>query len=456
MISKNSKTRQKSWQWEKKNGVNFKTTLLSLILVTLLVFPSVIFAQTGDYYQEAYSFEDGEMYLIVGISPNSGGKYALDNVKSGNYLKASSIEVQGDHVLASSVNATMVWTAEKEGEYTYLKNGGGYLHRVSGGDNINADETTKHQGRGGWMYNATNSMLYTISTTSGAPDHPFYLEYSSGNGYFKIDYESTHTEFVLYKLVGGVAVKGVTLNKPSLELEVDESETLIATVAPADADNKNVIWSSSNLDVATVDSQGEVVAWAAGNAVITVTTVDGEFTATANVTVKEKAPILTGWVSDNDTWYYYKADGQLAKGWLQTGGKWYYLDPENGSMQVGWKNVNGKWYYMNPSGAMRVGWLQNGGKWYYLNINTGAMQTGWVQSNGKWYYMNKNTGAMQTGWVQSNGKWYYLEASGAMAVNKWIGGKYYVRADGAMLVNSWTPDGYYVGEDGAWVKGASR
>jgi uncharacterized protein YjdB len=59
----------------------------------------------------------------------------------------------------------------------------------------------------------------------------------------------------------------------------------VATVAPANATNKDVTWTSDNEAVATV-ANGVVTAVAEGTATITVTTVDGSFTATCVVTVK--------------------------------------------------------------------------------------------------------------------------------------------------------------------------
>lgn len=82
-----------------------------------------------------------------------------------------------------------------------------------------------------------------------------------------------------------VAVTGVTLNKTSLTLEAGQDETLIATVAPSNADNKNVSWTSSDNTVASVDQTGKVSAVAAGTATITVTTADGNKTHTCTVTV---------------------------------------------------------------------------------------------------------------------------------------------------------------------------
>ena len=82
-----------------------------------------------------------------------------------------------------------------------------------------------------------------------------------------------------------VNVTGVTLNKATLTLIAGASETLTATVAPADATNKKVTWKSSNAAVATVDATGKVTAVKAGEATITVTTDDGAKTAACKVTV---------------------------------------------------------------------------------------------------------------------------------------------------------------------------
>ena len=91
--------------------------------------------------------------------------------------------------------------------------------------------------------------------------------------------------------VQAVSVTGVSLNKSSLSLQIGGSETLTATIAPADATNKNISWTSSNSAVATVDNNGKVTAKAAGNTTITVTTADGNKTATCEVTVTAGPPV---------------------------------------------------------------------------------------------------------------------------------------------------------------------
>ena len=88
-----------------------------------------------------------------------------------------------------------------------------------------------------------------------------------------------------------VTVTGVSLNKVALELAAGKTAELVATVAPEDAPNKDVTWSSDKPAVATVDENGKVTAVAAGEATITVTTVEGEQKASCTVNVVKKTEI---------------------------------------------------------------------------------------------------------------------------------------------------------------------
>ena len=91
-----------------------------------------------------------------------------------------------------------------------------------------------------------------------------------------------------------VAVTGVTLNSHAETLTVDETFQLSATVAPDNATNTNVTWTSSNSNVAEVSASGLVTANAAGTATITVTTVDGAKTATCTITVQAATVAVIG------------------------------------------------------------------------------------------------------------------------------------------------------------------
>ena len=78
-------------------------------------------------------------------------------------------------------------------------------------------------------------------------------------------------------------VAGISLNKTSLEIPLEKSGTLTASIIPSDATpREDITWSSSNPDVATVDG-GKVTAVSMGSTVIHAS-IEG-FNAECNVTV---------------------------------------------------------------------------------------------------------------------------------------------------------------------------
>ena len=82
-------------------------------------------------------------------------------------------------------------------------------------------------------------------------------------------------------------VTGIKVSPDTLTLtKKGETAQLTAEVTPSYADNKRVIWQSSDEKVATVDENGKVTAVGNGTAEITVTTEDGKITASIMITVK--------------------------------------------------------------------------------------------------------------------------------------------------------------------------
>ena len=79
-----------------------------------------------------------------------------------------------------------------------------------------------------------------------------------------------------------IAVTSVTLDKATLNLTIGSTETLQADVAPDNATDKTVTWSSSNTSVATVV---DGVVTAVGEGTATVSAIAGDVTATCTVTV---------------------------------------------------------------------------------------------------------------------------------------------------------------------------
>ena len=84
----------------------------------------------------------------------------------------------------------------------------------------------------------------------------------------------------------------ISIDRTQADMLEGSTLTLKATVGPSVAKNKNVIWASSNTDVATV-SGGVVTAVAPGEALITATSEDGGFTVSCVVRVRSDKTALT-------------------------------------------------------------------------------------------------------------------------------------------------------------------
>lgn len=90
-----------------------------------------------------------------------------------------------------------------------------------------------------------------------------------------------------------IPVQGISLSQEELILDLDSEDVqLEATIIPEDANNKEVVWNTSDENVVTV-VDGLVHVVGVGNAVITVVTQEGEYFATCAVTVNsEVIPVL--------------------------------------------------------------------------------------------------------------------------------------------------------------------
>ncbi|ODJ51803.1 hypothetical protein BFR40_07350 [Brochothrix thermosphacta] len=100
----------------------------------------------------------------------------------------------------------------------------------------------------------------------------------------KDDKESDKVDIPAFKTLP-IAVTGITLNKTTLAKIVGETEKLTATVAPANATDKTVTWTTSDANIATVGADGTVTVIAIGSA--TITAKAGTKSATCVVTVSE-------------------------------------------------------------------------------------------------------------------------------------------------------------------------
>lgn len=172
---------------------------------------------------------------------------------------------------------------------------------------LNMANVTLDAGQGATLDPTTGIVTFDATIA----DRPTTLKYTYATG--NTVYDSAKTIPVTVNLKEPTPVTGVTLNKTTLDLIAGGEETLTATVAPADATNKNVTWASSDTTVATV-AGGKITALKSGSTTITVTTEDGAKTATCAVTVSDAKPVINYTVhGQNYGWSQgYKSDGSTA------------------------------------------------------------------------------------------------------------------------------------------------
>jgi uncharacterized protein YjdB len=157
---------------------------------------------------------------------------------------------------------------------------GGTFHiEFNGVDKTGLFTTTN---TGAWQTWTTISKA-GISLTAGTQVMRIFLD----NANFNLN------KVTFTSVTGNVAVTGVTMSPTTASVNVGSTQQLTATVAPSNATNKSVTWSSSNSGIASVNSTGLVTGVAAGSATITVTTVDQNKTATSAISVNVPAGTVT-------------------------------------------------------------------------------------------------------------------------------------------------------------------
>lgn len=105
---------------------------------------------------------------------------------------------------------------------------------------------------------------------------------------FKVIILQLITLAVVNSCVENIAVVDVQIEPMEFSVVRGESLTLTATVLPADATDKRLVWISSDPSVANVSSKGVVLGNKAGEALIMVSTIEGGKTASCTLTVTPK------------------------------------------------------------------------------------------------------------------------------------------------------------------------
>ena len=144
------------------------------------------------------------------------------------------------------------------------------------------------EGTGYSSANPTELMKIQCTVDAGASGNLTVDFIINPNDCYDPDYDNitfSTTPATVNVAAAPVAVTGVTIDE-TLSVNIGQTKTPSFTVAPAEATNKTVSFTSSDTSVATVNATtGEVTGVKKGTATITVKTADGNFTDTCTVTV---------------------------------------------------------------------------------------------------------------------------------------------------------------------------
>lgn len=238
--------------------------LLSVILVFGLIGASVAGAA-------------GDPTLAVSTATANPGETATItiNVENNPGISACELEVTYD-------DTKLELTKVEEGAFS------GFDYGVVDGKHI---ITWFYMGSSDFTTNGIFATLtFTVKENATPGDAEVTVSYKDGAIYDRnednVDFAITPGKVTVNDTT--VHVTGVTLDKTSLDMKPGDTATLKATVKPNNATNKEVTWSSSNEDVATVDQNGKVTAVAKGDATITATAADNK---TATCAVKVTVPV---------------------------------------------------------------------------------------------------------------------------------------------------------------------
>jgi len=253
-----------------------------------------IFLYSNDYFLSSGNYTDnipsylyqymiiphvptGDYYIFFEVQHSSPSSALIDPNLSNNYaIRSGTIHIINESQIPSiditSPNGGETWQVGSTQNISWTSNETSGNVRIeysidSGSSWTDVINNTPDDGSYYWTVqnNPSTTCLVRISDTDGSPT-------DQSNEVFTI---------------AAVAVTGVSVQPATMNLYAGGlTGTVVATIVPANATNKNVTWSSSNIAVATVSSTGVVTPLSVGTANITATTDDGGFTANCEVTVE--------------------------------------------------------------------------------------------------------------------------------------------------------------------------
>lgn len=252
---------------------------------------------------------------ITWTSTNSSVASVDNGVVTANAIGTATITAATSNGKTATCAVTVEAVTEKTcwgggNAFTYQGNPVSYYYAIT----RNVDKTLTYTAEFsrdvaglGIQVNVHNDAVYSpMSYDSGSKTATFTTteKFNTGNSLHGFFYFGGYRTDYYYTIGDecakpSVAVTGVTINHTSATLMIDETVTLSAEVAPANADDKEIVWENSDPSVASFESStGLVTALAVGTTTITAKShADGSIFATCVVKVSS--------AFTPTTWYGY-------------------------------------------------------------------------------------------------------------------------------------------------------
>ena len=260
---------------------------------------------SGNYYggPNATTIPDNQLWVIEEVNPTrtiADGVYTIKNMASQKMMDATSagnVVSWGSH---GGNNQKWKVTYHNDGFYTLrpMSDLTKALDVESNydemGSNIDVWTVGINSTGGDWakwkiIPNATGSG-YRITCKAGYYAHAAtVLEGSTANGanVMQVEYCNAASQQWIFTPVS--VVNATALSLSDSKMIVGEQNSLTLTVTPANATNKEVLWNSSDTNIATVDKNGTVTPKKVGSVTITaINQYNPTLTASCTVTITEK------------------------------------------------------------------------------------------------------------------------------------------------------------------------
>ena len=232
----------------------------------------------GDRYLSGY-IDGFEVIPLPYIIPVTGLPQEVGDTYTGTTLF---YEENGKYIANYKESMKMIEKIFPKDKIIFLMCGGGGYAGMTKNFLVSMgwDENKIYNVGGYWYYKGKHN-IDVKKVVDGETKYDF-----SNVPYHKIDFDKL-TKTSNYK-APKVKVAELKLNTQKIEIEEGTSFKLSVIVLPNEADNKEVIWKSSNESIATVDAEGLVKAVKEGTTIITVESKDTKKSISCEVVVKKK------------------------------------------------------------------------------------------------------------------------------------------------------------------------